>query len=168
MKVHTYEKAFLTAGALVLVGCLLALGYSTFVMGMHLPGDEGRIHPAEVTSTPPFDAPGVRELAPGRYEAVLIGQAWSFIPQEIRVPAGAEVVFTATATDVIHGFNVEGTRMNMMLIPGQISRASYRFEEPGEYLLICHEYCGVGHHFMAGRLIVEPADDAVASASAAR
>ena len=34
---------------------------------------------------------------------------------------------------------------------------SYRFDEPGEYLLICHEYCGLGHHMMYGRIIVEPA-----------
>ena len=37
-----------------------------------------------------FDSPGVRETAPGRYEVVLIGQMWSFTPNEIRVPAGSQ------------------------------------------------------------------------------
>ncbi|MCI0436564.1 MAG: hypothetical protein L0271_23445 [Gemmatimonadetes bacterium] len=74
---------------------------------------------------------------------------------EIRVPAGAEITFVSTTTDVLHGFNVEGTRLNMMLIPGQISRNTYTFNQPGEHLLICHEYCGLGHHMMAGRVIVE-------------
>jgi cytochrome c oxidase subunit 2 len=71
------------------------------------------------------------------------------------VPAGAQIDFVATSADVIHGFQIEGTRVNMMLIPGQIARATYTFAEPGEHLLICHEYCGSGHHTMAGRIIVE-------------
>ncbi|MBR9988888.1 MAG: cytochrome c oxidase subunit II [Gemmatimonadetes bacterium] len=166
MKIHSWENAFLAAGATVLLACGAVLIYTTVVIGIHLPGDHGRIDPAQVTTTPPFDAPGVRQLADGRYEAVVIGRAWSFEPAEIRVPAGVEVVFTATTTDVIHGLNVEGTRLNMMLIPGQISQNSYTFKEPGEYLLICHEYCGLGHHMMAGRVIVEEGTAGVAATSA--
>ncbi|HUF70564.1 MAG TPA: hypothetical protein VMM79_18085 [Longimicrobiales bacterium] len=43
----------------------------------------------------------------------------------------------------------------MMLIPGQVSRNTYTFDEPGEHLIICHEYCGIAHHAMFGRVIVE-------------
>ena len=157
MKIHTWEKGFLAAGALVLVGCAGALVYATLGAGIHLPTDHGRIDPAQVTTTAPFDRPGVHARPDGTYEAVVIGRAWSFEPAEIRVPAGVEILFTATATDVIHGFNIEGTRLNMMLIPGQVSRNTYTFDEPGEYLLICHEYCGLGHHTMAGRIVVESA-----------
>ena len=60
-----------------------------------------------------------------------------------------------TSIDVVHGFQIEGTRVNMMLLPGQISRLEYTFAEPGEHLLICHEYCGIGHHAMYGKVIVE-------------
>lgn len=155
MKVHTYEKAFLGLGIVVLVACAAALVYATVGMNIHLPGRGGRVDPSAVLRTPPFDRPGVRQVGPNRYEAVVVGQAWAFIPSEIRVPAGAEVTFVATTIDVLHGFNVEGTRLNMMLIPGQISRATYRFDEPGEHLLICHEYCGLGHHTMAGKVVVQ-------------
>ncbi|MEX2571103.1 MAG: cytochrome c oxidase subunit II [Gemmatimonadota bacterium] len=155
MKIHVWERAFLAAGATVLVACGAALIYVTVGMDIHLPGDHGRVDPARLAETPPFDAPGVRQLDDGRWEAVVIGRTWTFEPAEIRVPAGVEVVFTATSADVLHGFNIEGTRMNLMLIPGQISQNTYTFDEPGEYLLICHEYCGIGHHFMAGRVIVE-------------
>lgn len=157
MKVHTYEKAFLAVGIVVLLSCLAALLYASVAMGIHLPGRAGRIDPRSVYRTPPFDHPGLRLVAPGRYEAVVVAQTWAFNPPVIRVPVGAEVDFTATTVDVIHGFNIEGTRLNMMLVPGQISRNSYRFTEPGEHLLICHEYCGLGHHTMSGRVIVEPA-----------
>ena len=87
----------------------------------------------------------------------MVAQTWAFNPPEIRVPVGAVVDFIATTVDVIHGFEVEGTRLNMMLIPGQISRNSYRFTEPGQHLLICHEYCGLGHQTMSGKVIVEAA-----------
>lgn len=155
MKVHTYEKAFLAVGLVVLLTCATALVYATAVHGIHLPGAAGRVDPQRVYQTPPFDRPGVREIAPGRYEAVIVAQTWAFVPPVVRVPAGAEVTFTATSVDVLHGFNVEGTRLNMMLVPGQISRNTYRFAHPGEYLIICHEYCGLGHHTMAGKVVVE-------------
>lgn len=155
MKVHTYEKAFLRVGGAVLVACAGALVYASVGMGMHLPGRGGQLNPGRVYQTAPFNQPGVRETAPGKYEVVMVAQAWAFVPGEIRLPVGAEVTFLATSADIIHGFEVAETRLNMMLIPGQISRATYRFDQPGEHLLICHEYCGRGHHTMAGKVIVE-------------
>lgn len=155
MNIHTYERIFLTLGGVLLVVCLLALFYASAVMGIHLPGRAGVIDPLDVLSTPPFNEPGVRQTGPNAYEVVMVGQTFIFRPNEIRVPAGADLTFTATTIDVMHGLNIEGTRVNMMLIPGQISRNTYRFDEPGEYLIICHEYCGAGHHTMSGKIIVE-------------
>jgi cytochrome c oxidase subunit II len=155
MKVHTYEKAFLWLGAVMLVAFGGALIFASVAMGIHLPGQAGLVDPQELASTPPFDQPGVRQTGPNQYEAVMIGRVWMFEPSEIRVPAGSEVTFVVTTPDVIHGFEIEGTRINMMLIPGQISKNSYTFEKPGEHLLICHEYCGLNHHTMFGRVIVE-------------
>jgi cytochrome c oxidase subunit 2 len=155
MKIHKYEKAFLILSAGILVIFLGSSFYAAAGMGIMLPTREGELEVSEVRKTPPFDHPGVREVAPGVYEVVVIGQAWSFTPGEIRIPAGAEVTFIATSADVLHGFNVEGTRVNVMLIPGQVSKVTHRFKEPGEHLLICHEYCGLGHHMMAGKVIVE-------------
>jgi cytochrome c oxidase subunit 2 len=156
MKAHTWEKGFLAASIVVLIGCMAALAWATLgQQHIHLPGVAGQVNPRNLATTPPFDQPGLREVEPGRYEAVVIARIWSFDPPELRVPVGAEITFIATSADVLHGFNVEGTRLNMMLIPGQISRNTYTFEEPGEHLLICHEYCGIGHHTMSGRIIVE-------------
>ena len=155
MKVHTYEKAFLSLGGILLVACLIALLYASLAMGIHLPGRVAMVHPQEVAATAPFDDPGLHQTGPSSFDAVIIGSMWSFTPSEVRVPRGAEVTFISTTTDVIHGFNIEGTRVNMMLIPGQVSKNSYTFREPGEYLIICHEFCGPGHHLMSGKIIVE-------------
>lgn len=154
-RVHVYERAFLVLSALMLLVFLAALGYAAFEMGIHLPSRAGEVAPEAVTRTPPFDDPGVHEIAPGRYEAVVVARAWGYTPTEIRVPVGAEVTFRVTSIDVIHGFHVEGTRINMMVLPGQISELAYTFDRAGEHLLICHEYCGVGHHAMFGKVIAE-------------
>ncbi len=155
MNILSYEKSFLALGAVLLVCCLLALGYASFAMGIHLPGEEGLIDPETARETPPFDAPGLRQTGDGTYEAVILASAWKFEPNEIRVPTGSEVTLTATTVDVIHGLHVTGTRVNMMLIPGQIARVTYTFRQPGEHLILCHEYCGINHHTMFGKVIVE-------------
>jgi len=155
MKVHTYEKAFLWLGAVMLVAFMFALLYASIVMGIRLPGRAGLVDPALVASTPPFDDTGVHQTGPNSYDVVVIGRTWSFEPSEIHVPAGAEITFLVTTPDVIHGFMIEGTRVNMMLIPGQISKNTYTFREPGEHLFICHEYCGLAHHTMYGKVVVE-------------
>ncbi len=146
----------------MLVLFLGALGYSTLALGVHLPSHNERVYcrvdqklRKVLLKTPPFDHIGVREIAPGKYEAVVIAQIWLFTPDEIDLPVGAEVKFVATSADVIHGFFIPGTRVNMMLVPGQVSEFDYRFTKPGEYLLICHEYCGRLHHTMAGKVVVK-------------
>jgi cytochrome c oxidase subunit 2 len=57
---------------------------------------------------------------------------------------------------VIHGFKIENTNVNVMLLPGQVSKVTAHFDKPGTYVFICHEYCGIGHQAMSGKLIVEP------------
>jgi len=155
MKIEYYEKVFLILGVVMMLSGLTAILVSVVGAGVMVPEPAGRVAPADVRTTAPFDAPGLREISPGKYEAVIVAQTWLFTPNEIRVPAGSEVTFRVASTDVIHGFLIENTQINAMIIPGQITEVSQTFDEPGEYLLICHEYCGIGHHNMWGRVIVE-------------
>ncbi|MBZ0253966.1 MAG: cytochrome c oxidase subunit II [Candidatus Methylomirabilis sp.] len=153
--VERYENTFLVLCVALMVGFLAALAYGAVGAGKRLPDKAGVLDPAKIYETAPFNAPGVRETAPGEYEAVVVGQIWAFAPNEVRVPKGAEVTFKATSADVIHGFYVEGTTVNGMLVPGHVTEIHHRFDEPGEHLIICHEYCGAGHHMMYGKVIVE-------------
>jgi cytochrome c oxidase subunit 2 len=83
-----------------------------------------------------------------------IGQQYSFTPSCIVVPSDTLVTFRATSADVVHGFLVEGTNINLMLVPGYISSLPTRFESPGDHLMPCHEYCGLGHEGMWARVRV--------------
>jgi cytochrome c oxidase subunit II len=155
------ERFFITIAGVCLVVFLIVLAYTSVHMGIHLPGPAGRIIPRPgeplaraVLRTPPFNHVGVHQTGPHSYEADFLAQAWMFMPSDIEVPAGADVTFVATSIDVTHGFFIAGTRVNMMLIPGYISKTSYTFREPGKYLLLCHEYCGILHHTMQGTVTV--------------
>jgi cytochrome c oxidase subunit II len=78
----------------------------------------------------------------------IVAQQYSFTPQCILVPADTSIVFRATSADAIHGFLIEGSNINSMLVPGYISSLPARFDRPGEHLMPCHEFCGVGHQAM--------------------
>jgi cytochrome c oxidase subunit II len=84
----------------------------------------------------------------------VIGQQYSFTPQCIVVPTDTSIILRATSPDVVHGFLIEGTNINTMLVPGYISVLPVRFKKPGEHLMPCHEYCGVGHEGMWGKVQV--------------
>jgi len=153
--VYLYELAWILPSIAIPVGMLAALVVTAFGANIHLPGVAGRVDPTRVAETAPFDALGVKEIAPGQYEVRMLAQVWSFAPSEIRVPAGSTVHFWATSKDVVHGLFIPKANVNVMLLPGQIAHVEARFEKPGEYPIICHEYCGISHHTMAGKVIVE-------------
>ncbi len=160
MHIHRSEKTFIIGSSVLLVIFAIALGISGFAYGIQVPLPEQKVDPRTV-ATPgvsPFGDPideRVRELAPGKYEAYILSQIWSFTPNQIRIPSGSTITFYVTSRDVQHGFRIQGTNINMMVIPGEVSKLTATFDEPGTYNFICHEYCGVGHHTMYGQLIVE-------------
>jgi cytochrome c oxidase subunit 2 len=41
-----------------------------------------------------------------------------------------------------------------LLVPGYVSSIPFRFSRPGEHLMPCQEYCGVGHEGMWARVKV--------------
>ncbi|MDR6122643.1 heme/copper-type cytochrome/quinol oxidase subunit 2 [Bacillus sp. SLBN-46] len=83
-----------------------------------------------------------------------VASAFSFNPAQVKVPLGAKVRVIATTTDVVHGFEVAGTNINMMLEPGYVSEYTTTFDKAGEYLIVCNEYCGAGHHLMSSKIEV--------------
>jgi len=88
-----------------------------------------------------------------------IGQQYSFTPDCILAPAGVPVTFRMTSADVIHGFLITDTNINLMLVPGYISTITARFDTPGERHMPCHEFCGVGHEGMWARVkIIDKAE----------
>ena len=101
-----------------------------------------------------FARPGVVETSPGRFRVSIVGQAFSFVPASVQLPVGAQVTFFATSRDVLHGYQVQNTNINVELIPGQVAAFDYTFDRAGTYRISCNEYCGISHQNMVGTIEV--------------
>jgi len=138
----------------MLVLFLALIGFAAFADNINPPTGMMQIDPTKVAQTPPFDKPGLRKLPDGSYEAYYVAQVFSFNPATLTVPVGSKVTFYVTSADVVHGFFIPDTAINMMAIPGWVNQQTHTFNRRGTYLLICHEYCGIGHQNMFGKIEV--------------
>ncbi|HRF49843.1 MAG TPA: cytochrome c oxidase subunit II [Anaerolineales bacterium] len=159
LHIHPIERIWIIISFAMIGVFAIAVLTAGFAYGFQLPVPEDRVVDPNLVATPgatAFGEPGLRELSPGNMEARILAQTWSFSPKEITVPVGTKVTFFVTTKDVQHGFHLEGSNINFMVLPGQISKLSTTFNTPGTYNFYCHEYCGVGHQTMYGQVIVTP------------
>jgi cytochrome c oxidase subunit 2 len=152
--VHRLERIWIGFGVTALIVFLGVIGTAAISEGIVPPSHRQTIDPSKVAQTPPFDKPGLRKIRDGEYEAYIVARIFSFTPSHLDVPLGAKVTFYTTAPDVVHGFFITNTDVNMLVVPGWVSSASHVFRQRGQYLLLCNEYCGAGHHYMYGTIEV--------------
>jgi cytochrome c oxidase subunit 2 len=156
MNVPFYERLWMWAAGALIVAFVATVLVTGIGGALQPPSHVETIDPAQVFKDPRFAHPGVAADSTGA-TVVAVAMMFAFNPSVIRVPAGKPVTFRMTSADVTHGFLVVGTNANTMLVPGYVSQFTTVFRQPGEYLIVCHEYCGLGHHLMAAKLIVEEA-----------
>lgn len=111
--------------------------------------------PSCVTGIEPFTQGQLIEKTPGKYELHYVAHMWYFDPPQIELPEGAEVDIYLNSADVVHGFQIIGTNVNLMAVPGAVNYAKVKFKHPGTYRIVCHEYCGLGHQNMAAHIRVQ-------------
>ena len=155
MNIDPYERSWIIISVVLAVVFAIIIAVAGFAFGIQVPSPEQRVDPRTVAEEGPWADPGLRELAPGKYEANIMAQAWTFLPREMTVPVGSEVTFYITTKDVQHGFKLQDTNLNVQVVPGQVSKMTITFDEPGDYDYICTEYCGAAHAAMFGTLHVE-------------
>ena len=155
MKIHTYERLWLLASMLLIVGIIATITYGAVGIGITMVDDrEDAIDPDDISDDERFGEPRVEQVGEDEYEVYVVAMTFIFQPDPIEVPTNSTVTFYVTSMDVIHSFTVVGTNTNTMVIPGEVSVMTVEFDEPGRYGIICNEYCGAGHHDMEGELIV--------------
>lgn len=57
--------------------------------------------------------------------------------------------------DINHGLSIYPMSMNLQVPPLYVWVLKVTPTEKGVYNLLCNEYCGLGHHMMMGKIIVE-------------
>jgi cytochrome c oxidase subunit 2 len=120
----------------------------------------------------------IKQVMPAADATVrIIGQqwAWSFqqpgpdgvleTPDVIRTVGELHVVVNTTyhfelmSRDVVHSFSVPAFRLKQDSLPGRTITGWFRPNRVGTYDIQCTQMCGIGHALMAGRIIVETAQD---------
>ncbi|MEW6198762.1 MAG: cytochrome c oxidase subunit II [Planctomycetota bacterium] len=101
---------------------------------------------------PPRDALDIRVL----------GQKWVWTftypnghsDNELHVPVDTPVRLILESNDVIHSLYIPAFRIKKDAVPGRYNKAWFEAKKPGEYLLLCAEYCGTKHSDMLARVVV--------------
>ena len=102
---------------------------------------------------------GTRVDPDGGVTTRIVATQFAFVPQCAVVPQGKPVTFRLASPDVIHGIIVMGTNVNTMVVPGYVSEVHTVFAKSGDYLMPCHEFCGLGHGDMLAHISVVPASE---------
>jgi cytochrome c oxidase subunit 2 len=117
-----------------------------------LPGDDGQfglIDAKLISSENPY---GMDPDDPAGQDDVLIDDP------TVHIPVDTPVRIWLRSKDVLHNLTVAQFRVKMDAVPGL---ATYMWLEPtkvGEYEILCEELCGMAHHTMRGRVIVDEPD----------
>jgi cytochrome c oxidase subunit 2 len=101
-----------------------------------------------------YTEPKINKLDDKTYQVFAVASMWQFEPSTIYIPVGSDVDFYLTSKDVVHGFNISEKNVNMMAVYGAINKTTVKFEKPGVYDIVCHEFCGIGHQNMHAKVIV--------------
>ncbi len=60
-----------------------------------------------------------------------------------------------SSVDLQHGLSIQPVNINFQAVPGYEYVLTIRPTQSGEFTIICNEFCGLGHHIMRGKIIVE-------------
>jgi cytochrome c oxidase subunit II len=148
---HGTERTVLFVSLTLMLIFAALLVYASKGLGITLPTCNDRVVP--------FNEAKVIPKENNQFEVHYVARMWSFEPAELILPQHADVDMYFSAHDVQHGFIVPDTNLNLMLVPGAVNFAHHRFDKKGEYLVICHEYCGLNHHNMMSKIKVLASDE---------
>lgn len=153
----------LVAGGVVAV-IFASVLFAAIAMRMNPPSNIEHADPATLHMVGEFTEHnlGAREEADGRVTIRMVATQFAFVPSCVVAPVGREVTFRFVSPDVIHGILITGTNVNTMVVPGYVAQVHTIFQETGERLMPCHEFCGLGHSEMIARVRIVPEEEFVA------
>ena len=153
------ERRWLTLMLLMLIVMLVVLVVTSVAGALHPASNVEVLEPLTLHLNGEFAESnlGTAIEPDGAATVRIIAEQYDFVPRCVQVPAHRPVRFRLTSADVVHGFLLPDTNVNTMVVPGFVAEVRTRFDRVGEYVMPCHEFCGLGHHAMWTRVkVVEP------------
>ncbi len=93
------------------------------------------------------------EPAPGG-DAYLLARMWAWYPI-LKLKKDQTYRLHISSSDLQHGFSLLPMNMNFQILPGYDHVLTITPTQSGTFSVICNEFCGIGHHQMTGKILVE-------------
>ena len=114
-----------------------------------LPGEDGRLGTVDARKISIQNPFGMNEEDPYGQDDILIPSS------ELHIPINRPIKFNLRSKDVLHNFTVPQFRVKMDLVPGMITWQWLTPTKLGTYDILCEELCGIAHHAMRGKVVVD-------------
>ncbi len=98
---------------------------------------------------------GIPVVAPDPKDDVyMLGRLWQWYPV-LKLKKGQTYRIHLSSMDLLHGFSIFPLNLNFMVLPGYDYVLTVTPTTSGEFYVVCNEFCGIGHHQMVGKILVE-------------
>jgi heme/copper-type cytochrome/quinol oxidase subunit 2 len=101
-------------------------------------------------------APVPFSTKPVTHHITMTAGQFAFDPPVLRVNRGDRVRLTLQASDVVHGFYLDGYNVQQRVEPGLSQEIEFTADQAGKFRYRCSVSCGALHPFMIGELVVGP------------
>jgi cytochrome c oxidase subunit 2 len=155
------ERKWITLSLLVVGLFVGIITIDAFFHGVNPPSKVETIDSASLHLNKEFaeDNLGVQADDKGNITIRMVAGRYSFFPKHIAVPAETKLTFRWVSMDVLHGVHIPMTNMSTMIVPGYVAEITTTFPKPGDYPVLCNEYCGLGHNHMWSNISVIAKED---------
>lgn len=155
------EQKWINIALLTVTLLVGIISIDAFFHGINPPGKVETIDSATLHLSKEFaeNNLGIQVDDKGQITVRMVAGRYSFFPKHIAVPAETKLTFRWVSMDVLHGVHIPMTNMSTMIVPGYVAEITTSFPKPGEYPVLCNEYCGLGHNHMWSNISVIAKED---------
>lgn len=164
--IDVLEKRWIYMVGILVIGMWGVQLYFAAVEKYHPPSnveviDSAQLHLASGLGGDEFSEQniGVKRDENGKLVVTMVASRYGFYPQEIEIPQGEVFTMRIASFDVLHGIYIPLTNLNLMLVPGYISEVTTTLNNLGDYPMMCHDFCGMGHAYMFGNVKIVPSEE---------
>ncbi len=87
-------------------------------------------------------------------DVYLRASTWQWYPI-LQLEKGQTYRLHLSSMDLQHGFSLQPVNINLQVLPGYDYVATIVPTTTGEFMVVCNEFCSLGHHTMVGKIIVK-------------
>lgn len=113
------------------------------------PGQDNQFGTTDPTHFSPDNPFGMNPDDPAGQDDILV------ISNQVHLPVDKSIKVILRSKDVLHNFAVPQFRVKMDMVPGMVTYFWFTPTRTGAFDVMCQELCGMGHHLMRGRVVIE-------------